>query len=108
MIEIIEDNNVITCKFSGKFDSDVCAEVMPMITPLLDRDGRLVYDFADLDFIASPFFQICLVAYKKLHNNFSIINVPPMILKMFKITHPLLRHRNDTTNVLQSKRAKVR
>jgi anti-anti-sigma factor len=88
MFEIIDDgDNVIICKFSGKFDTAACDEHMESITPLMARPEQLCFDFEGLEFIASSFFRICLTAHREKKEELIIINVPPVIRRMFKISN---------------------
>ena len=88
MFEIIDNgDNVIICKFSGKFDTAACDEHMDSITPLMSRPEKLQFDFEGLQFIASSFFRIVLTAHHEKKDDLVIINVPPVIRKMFKISN---------------------
>ena len=88
MFEIIDDgDSVIICKFSGKFDTAACDEHMESLTLLMARPEKLQFDFEGLQFIASSFFRIVLAAHHEKKEDLVIVNVPPVIRKMFKISN---------------------
>jgi anti-anti-sigma factor len=47
---------------------------------------KIVFDLKGVDYVASSFLRLSLVAAKSLQKgNFSIINADPQVLKVFKI-----------------------
>ena len=73
--------------FSGKIDSAACtgfeSELMKKIT---EAGKPVVFDLAEVDYIAPSFLRICIHVPKLIGNeNFSIINVSPHVKKVFKL-----------------------
>jgi anti-anti-sigma factor len=77
----------LICAFSGRLDTERCLT----LEKELDEDagkstGPVVFDLAEVDYIASSFLRICIKYAKKLgKENFSLINTSPALKKVFKI-----------------------
>ncbi|MCF8364928.1 MAG: STAS domain-containing protein [Bacteroidales bacterium] len=89
-----EHSHTQTCKFNGKLDTDISNKLQPEIeekiirhfVPQSESRLRVVFDFADVEFVTSAFIRLCVLYAKKIgKENFSIINSNPFIKKIFKI-----------------------
>lgn len=88
------EKETLHCSFSGRMDSPTSMEVEKVIqnkfrevtskTPA-DKLG-IVFDLADVDYIASAFIRICLETAKMTGNKrFSVTNTKPFVMKIFKV-----------------------
>jgi anti-anti-sigma factor len=83
----IENGNLI-CRFPHSLDTAACTALGPEILSKLGNfDNGVVFDLSQVDYVSSAFLRICLIAFKKVGaDKFSIINVSPLVKKVFKIT----------------------
>ena len=88
MIEYIEGKETLTCSFSvplntlncSKLENGLCDKVFEAKVPV-------VFDLKGVDYIASSFLRICVKVSKKIGSeNFSVINVSPVVKKVFKMS----------------------
>jgi anti-anti-sigma factor len=92
-----ENKNEIGFSFTGKLDTVTSLQVGEMIRDkIAEFTGidfheaspgvNVVFDLAEVNYIASSFIRICLDMAKRTGaSNFSIINCDPFIKKTFKI-----------------------
>ena len=90
-----EAGDVLTFKLSGRIDTIVSAGIGEDIrnevlkhskTEDKPLQTKIVFDLADVTYIASSFIRICLSTAKQVDTgNFCIINCDPFIKKTFKI-----------------------
>ena len=88
MVKYTEEENKLICNFSGTLNTANCTKWEEEIYNKIDSaDGVIVFDLNGVEYIASAFLRICVRVGKKVGaDNFSIINVSPMIKKVFKMS----------------------
>ena len=88
-----EASQTLFCRFDGRMDTvnaDLAMEQFGV--KLSEVQGvaqalRIVFDLGAVDYVASSFLRICILAAKGVpKGNFSIINTDPQVLKVFTIT----------------------
>ena len=82
----------LLCKFDGRMDTIMSGTVTEKFNAELSNlKGkteimRIVFDLKGVDYVASSFLRLSLVAAKSVtKGSFSIINADPQVLKVFKI-----------------------
>ena len=77
----------LICAFSGRLDTERCLKIEKELDEGAGKStGPVLFDLAEVDYVASSFLRICLQYAKKLgKENFSLINVSPALKKVFKI-----------------------
>ena len=77
----------LVCRFSGTLDTAECGRFEEELRRAVsEAPGRVVFDLADVDYVASSFLRVCLVSFKaKGPGGFSIANMHPTVKKVFKI-----------------------
>lgn len=87
-----EATQTLLCKFDGRMDtvtsSTVAEKFNTELSGLKDKTEllRIVFDIGGVDYVASSFLRLSLIAAKSVtKGNFSIINAAPQVLKVFKI-----------------------
>lgn len=91
----LNDENRLTCTFSGHISGAVCDELTAKLEVRLSQiketgiepdQLRVTFDLGEVSYIASSYIRICMATAKKIKpGNFSIINSNPFIKKTFKI-----------------------
>ena len=78
----------LTVTFDGRMDTGSCMKINDELIKLLDEhEGGVVFDMAEVDYIASSFLRFCGKATISLGiDSFSIIHAQPGIKKVFKIS----------------------
>lgn len=87
MLEIKTENQTLVCAFKGRFDTVNTAKIEEeLIAKILSSTIPVVFDLKDTEYVCSSFLQLCTKAAQALGaEKFSIINVSPDILRVFKI-----------------------
>jgi anti-anti-sigma factor len=91
-----ENEKILTCIFEGHIDTARCAGYDQKLKDTLKKtagtnpetspDFKLVFDLAEVSYIASSFIRVCVNAAKQVpRGRFSIVNSKPFIKKTFKI-----------------------
>jgi anti-anti-sigma factor len=90
-----QKEDVLTCFFQGRLDSNVSASIDNEINGNLSAlakgednliTARLVFDLKEVNYISSTFIRTCVyVSKQSASGNFSIINCDPFVKKTFKI-----------------------
>ncbi|MFC1566597.1 STAS domain-containing protein [bacterium] len=77
----------LTFYFQGRLDTEACANDEKKIDErIADVVMPIVFDLKEAVYISSAFLRICIKVGKKIgKEKFTIINVSPQILKVFKI-----------------------
>ncbi len=80
------------CQFTGKITSAACpplaAEIEAKIREIQDgrHNEKVAFDLAGVDFIASAFLRICMLAARQMPpGHFIIVNSQPAVQKIFSI-----------------------
>ncbi len=91
---------ILSCKFSGRMDSDTstqAARVFESELAAIRAGGNaaaagspglsIVFDLATVDYVASAFMRICLMAiHKARKGGFSVINPTPFVQEMLRMS----------------------
>lgn len=87
-----QEQQTLLCRFDGRMDTIMSSMVTEKFTAELNghkdraKSLRIVFDLGGVDYVASSFLRLSLVAAKAVaKGNFSIINTDPQVLKIFKI-----------------------
>ena len=86
------ETGTMTAKFSGRMDTlaiQKISESLEIHLPKKDQidRGAIIFDLAEVDYIASSFIRICVQMAKEAGpGRFSIINTQPFVKKTFKIS----------------------
>ena len=76
----------LVCKFLGRMDTAHCMETEKKVIESIESASKVIYDLEGVDYIASAFLRLCIKTSQTVNQgNFSIINVTPVIKKVFKI-----------------------
>lgn len=77
----------IVCHFHARMDTVNCAEIEKELLEHINKsDGKVVFNLASVDYIASSFLRLCVQASQaKGQDKFTITNASPMVTKVFKI-----------------------
>jgi len=83
----IENENLV-CRFPHHLDTAACTTLGHEVLGKLEHfDNNVVFDLSQVEYVSSAFLRICLMALKKVGaEKFSIVNVTPLVKKVFKIT----------------------
>ena len=81
-----QDGNLVFI-FSGRMDSAECTRIEgEVVRPAQASAQPMVFDLAEVDFVASAFLRLCLmVRQKAAGNQLTLVNVSPAIKKVFMI-----------------------
>jgi anti-sigma B factor antagonist len=83
-------SSLLKCKFQERLDTNVCLEneLEAKIDEQIKKNSssEVEFDLQEVDYISSAFLRICIKTAKTLNNKFSITNVKPEVLKVFKIS----------------------
>lgn len=87
-----EATQTLLCRFDGRMDtvtSGTDAEKFKQeISGFEGKTGtlKIVFDIGGIDYVASSFLRLCLIAAKGVtRGHFSIVHADPQVLKVFKI-----------------------
>ncbi len=85
-IEYGANDGKLICLFTGEVDTVATSEVnKELMEKIRSAQAPVVFDFANVTYIASAFLRVNLMIAKELKDDFSIVNVSPPIKKVFKI-----------------------
>ena len=87
MAQVIHKGKEVRILFSGQLNSTACENLdVEVDEALLKEPESVVFDLAEVSFIASIFLRLCLKTFKKMGNgHFCIINASPAVMKIFTI-----------------------
>ncbi|MCE5262839.1 MAG: STAS domain-containing protein [Deltaproteobacteria bacterium] len=87
-----ESTQTLLCRFRGRMDTAMSGPVAEKFSAewgalqARTETPRIVFDLEGVDYVASSFLRLTLVAAKEVKKgNFSIIHTQPQVLKVFKI-----------------------
>ncbi len=91
-IKFNPESRTHVCQFAGKITSAACPPLAAEIEAKLreiqagQQNDKMAFDLAGVDFIASAFLRICMLAARQMPpGNFIIINSQPAVQKIFSI-----------------------
>jgi anti-anti-sigma factor len=77
----------VVYKFNGRMNLDKCTKCEDKIETTIQGAKKVIFDLANVDFVSSAFLRLCgRAAAKVIPGNFRIINVKPIVNKVFKIS----------------------
>jgi len=87
MAQVIHEGKEVRIRFSGQLASAACETLDVEVDEALLREPEsVVFDLAEVSFIASIFLRLCLKTFKKMgRERFYIINASPAVTKIFTI-----------------------
>ncbi len=88
-MECTTQGNQLSCMFTGRLDTNECNDLDKQIEAELKKDSKteIVFNLKEVDYIASSFLRICAKTAQAVgSSNFSIIDVKPVVKKVFKIS----------------------
>jgi anti-sigma B factor antagonist len=72
--------------FSGRLDTQSCKEMTAQIDKELGAGATAVaFDLAQVNYVCSAFLRICISAAKLKGAGFSVVNVTPQVMAVFKM-----------------------
>lgn len=83
----ILENNKLVFSFPEKLDTVYCSKIeSELVKKIMDEKKEVIFDLEGVEYICSLFLRICVKVTKEIgKDNFSIKNVGPSTLKVFKI-----------------------
>lgn len=87
MVQSTQKDGSLLFQFLGRLDTMECARVEGDVIQKAQAAGQpVVFDLADVDFVASAFLRLCLMVQRvAAGNQLTLVNVGPAIKKVFKI-----------------------
>lgn len=87
MARVIHERKETRIIFSGQLTYAACETLdVEVDKALLKEPESVVFDLAEVTFVASIFLRLCLKNFKKIGGErFCIINVSPAVMKIFTI-----------------------
>jgi anti-anti-sigma factor len=87
MVQSTQKDGSLVFQFLGRLDTAECVRIEGDVMQKAQAAGQpVVFDLADVDFVASAFLRLCLMAEQKVAGNrLALVNVSPPIKKVFKI-----------------------
>ncbi len=84
-----KNNNLLNCVLTGRIDTLNSSAFEKEIDENIKEDiTSVVFDLQEVDYISSAFLRIVIKTVKAIgKDNFSIINVQPSVMKVFKIAN---------------------
>ena len=81
------ENGNLVCIFPHRLDTEACTRLEPEIFgEFVNFNNSVVFDLSQVDYVSSGFLRICLRVFKRFGaDKFSIVNVSPLVKKVFKI-----------------------
>ena len=87
MVQITQDGPVARFRFSGQLSTTACDTLDAEISAALSKNPEaVVFDLADVTFIASMFLRLCLKTFKAMgRERFCVVHASPAVMKIFTI-----------------------
>ena len=87
MAQVVHEGKETRIRFSGQLSSVTCETLDAEVDQaLLKKPETVIFDLADVSFVASIFLRICLKTFKKMgREHFCIVNVSPALKRIFAI-----------------------
>lgn len=68
-----KEQDVVTLKLSGRLDTTTAPELEHALRAVYDDAGKLVLDFAEIDYISSAGLRVLLIAQKEVAKRRSLL-----------------------------------
>jgi anti-anti-sigma factor len=87
MTPTCEPQEQLVIRFKGSMDTGRCDEIGADVrAQLAGADQPVVFDLAGVDFVSSSFLSLCVHAARQAGDHgFQVVNVCPMVKRVFKI-----------------------
>jgi acetyl-CoA synthetase len=86
VMDITEHDTTLVVRLIGRLDSTQCQSIHePLIARINGAGKAVVLDMEEVTFVASAFLRLCIMAAKMVDGRIRMINVSPMLKKVFKI-----------------------
>ena len=87
MVQSTQSDGSLVFRFAGRLDTMECSRIEGEVIQQAQTAGQpVVFDLADVDFVASAFLRLCLMVQQKAAGHqLTLVNVSPPIKKVFKI-----------------------
>ena len=89
MLEFKSEDGKLICSFDGRIDTAATMELEDELIDKVQHAGcPVVFDFAELEYIASSFLRTCVKAARVVggHSRLTVINASENILHILKMT----------------------
>lgn len=92
ILEFVETDKELKCVFLTRMDTLTCSKIEKEYTDRITAASgkRIVFDIAKVDYVASSFLRLCIIATKDAAKNsvgkLMITNCAPSIRKVIKIS----------------------
>lgn len=88
MMTISQDGTKLACVFKGFMDTANSAQIDAELRKALDaHKGAVSFDLSEVDYVASAFIRLCVMAHRTAGaNGFTIVNAKPPVKKVFMIS----------------------
>ena len=88
MLEFKTEEEKLICSFSGRIDTKSTMEIEDELIEKVQHAGKpVVFDFANLEYIASSFLRLCVKAARVIpHSKLTVINASEDILHILEMT----------------------
>lgn len=87
-MEIKQDGQKLMCTFKGFMDTANSTRIDAELRKAMEgHKGAIVFDLAEVDYVASAFIRLCVAAHRTAGTNgFTIVNSKPPVKKVFMIS----------------------
>lgn len=87
IVRFHESESGIKCIFRGRMDAATVAEMEPDLRLRLAAaiGKRIVYELSSVDYVASSFLRLCIMAAKTSGGNFAIVNPSQEVKKVLRL-----------------------
>jgi anti-anti-sigma factor len=86
MVQFETSAGQLRVTFAGRLDTKTCKEITEQVEKELGTAGATVtFDLSGVDFVSSAFLRICICAAKQKAAGFSVVNVTPQVMAVFKM-----------------------
>ena len=82
-----ETDNGLKCAFTCRMDAAASLSLEPVLRAKFEEvEGkRIVFDLEQVDFIGSSFLRLCLIAAKRSHGDFAVLNACQGVKGVFRV-----------------------
>ena len=83
------EDGVRVLQLSGRLDGQTAVDLEGAITPLLDSEGKLLVDFAEVPFVSSAGLRVVLIGAKKMgarKAHYALTGLKPEVFEIFEMS----------------------
>ena len=87
-IAMNRDGDTLTVALEGRLDTRTAPELEHAIGDALEEISELIFDFGQLEYIASAGLRVLIASQKEMskHGSMKLINVPEMVMEVLEVT----------------------